>query len=224
MSTLNNLAKVYGTDKSSDIHNYCVKYEKYLPFNRYDKLNILEIGVLDGKSLLTWKDYYYRSNILGIDINPDCKQYDDRDNNVYVEIGSQFDSEFLTQIKTQYGPFDMILDDGSHINEHVIFSFKQLWDSIKPSGVYVVEDCGTSYYEDYGGGRYKEGTMIEYFKGIIDEVNFFGEWLDEGVFHTSLARREDYLIEQFKTKGYDYIGTQIESINFLNGIIIITKR
>jgi hypothetical protein len=224
MNTLDNLAKSLGTDKSSEIHNYCVKYEKYLQFNRYDKLNIMEIGVLDGQSLKTWREYYYQSKIIGIDINPDCKQYDDRDNNVYVEIGSQFDSEFLTQIKTQYGPFDMILDDGSHINEHVIFSFKQLWDSIKPSGVYVVEDCGTSYYEDYGGGRYKEGTMIEYFKGIIDEVNFFGEWLDEGVFHTSLARREDYLIEQFKTKGYDYIGTQIESINFLNGIIIITKR
>ena len=50
MNTLDNLAKKYGTDKSSEIHNYCVKYEKYLPFNRNDKLNIMEIGVLDGKS------------------------------------------------------------------------------------------------------------------------------------------------------------------------------
>ena len=77
MSTLDNLAKSYGTDKSSEIHNYCVKYEKYLPFNRYDKLNILEIGVLDGKSLKTWKEYFYRSNILGIDITPECKQYEE---------------------------------------------------------------------------------------------------------------------------------------------------
>jgi len=224
MNTLNNLAKKYGTDKSSEIHNYCVKYEKYLPFNRYDKLNIMEIGVLDGQSLKTWREYYYQSKIVGIDINPDCKQYDDRDNNVYVEIGSQFDSEFLTQVKTQYGPFDMILDDGSHINEHVIFSFEHLFQSVKSGGVYVVEDCATSYYDDYGGGRYKKGTMIEYFKGVVDEVNFFGEWLEPGVFHTSLARREDYLLEQFNKKGYDYIGTQIESLNFLNGIIIITKR
>ena len=104
------------------------------------------------------------------------------------------------------------------------FSFKHLFQSLKSGGVYVVEDCATSYYPDYGGGRYKQGTMIEYFKSIVDEVNFFGEWLDLEVFHTSLARREDKLLEQFKTKGYDYIGTQIESINFLNGIIIITKR
>jgi len=61
MSTLDILGKLNGTDKSSNCHNYCVKYEKYLPFNRYDDLKILEIGVLHAKSLKMWKDYYYRS-------------------------------------------------------------------------------------------------------------------------------------------------------------------
>ena len=103
---LDKLAKSFGTDKSSDNHNYCVKYEKYLPFNRYDNLNILEIGVLDGKSLLTWKDYYYRSNILGVDINPDCKKYEEE--RIKVEIGSQADNVFLLDIMREYGPFDMI--------------------------------------------------------------------------------------------------------------------
>ena len=41
MSLLDNLAKKYGTDKSSDVHNYCVKYEKHLPFYRYQNMNIL---------------------------------------------------------------------------------------------------------------------------------------------------------------------------------------
>jgi hypothetical protein len=220
MSILNDLAKKYGTDKSSEIHNYCVKYEKYLPFNRYDKLNIMEIGVLDGNSLKTWKDYFYRSNILGIDINPDCKRYEEE--RISVEIGSQADNVFLLDVVRKYGPFDMILDDGSHMNEHVIYSFEHLWESIKPGGVYVVEDVCTSYLPYYNGGRYLEGSMMEYFKGITDEVNFFGETLEN--FHNANARREDELLKQFETKGYNYIGTQIESINFLNGIIIITKR
>ena len=86
-SNLEKLAIKYGTDKSSEKHNYCEKYAKYLPFNRYDKMNILEIGVLDGKSLQTWREYYYQSNIIGIDINPDCKQYDDRDNNPLIICG-----------------------------------------------------------------------------------------------------------------------------------------
>jgi hypothetical protein len=219
---LNKLAIHRGTDKSSEINNYCDKYEKYLPFKRDQSISILEIGVLNGQSLLTWKDYFYESKIVGLDINPDCKQFEDDKNNISIEIGSQVDHVFLNDVMREHGPFDMILDDGSHMNDHVIFSFEHLFQSVKSGGVYVVEDVSTSYYEVYGGGRYKQGTMMEYFKSITDEVNFFGELLEN--FHIGLARRDDKLIEQFETKGYDYIGTQIESINFLNGIIIITKR
>jgi hypothetical protein len=128
----------------------------------------------------------------------------------------------LKEVVDKWGPFDIVLDDGSHMNHHVIFSFEQLFNSIKPSGVYVVEDACTSYWSDYGGGTKKSGTMIEYFKDRVDEVNFGGEW-QESITNIH-ARREDLLIEQFKRKGYNFIGTQIESLNFLNGIIIITKR
>ena len=219
MSTLDKLAIKYGTDKSSDIHNYCVKYEKYLPFNRYDKLNILEIGVLDGKSLLTWKDYYYRSNILGIDINPDCKKYEE--DRIFVEIGSQADDKFLKQIKTQYGPFDMILDDGSHMNSHMIYSFEHLFGSVKSGGVYVIEDIGCSYWGEYGGGFREQQTSMEYFKKLSDDINF------RGVINYNKpnvhGRREDWCEENIKNKQPD-CRTDIESITFLNGIILIRKR
>ena len=77
-------------DQEQKLVNYC----------KLNNLNILEIGILDGKSLLTWKDYYYRSNILGIDINPDCKKYEEE--RISVEIGSQADGEFLSRIWQQY--------------------------------------------------------------------------------------------------------------------------
>lgn len=220
MSNLNEIAKKYGTDKSSDVHNYCNKYAKYFMFERYAEIKILEIGVLDGNSLKTWKDYFYNAKIVGIDINPDCSQYVEE--RISVEIGDQTDPEFLKKVVEKHGPFDLILDDGSHMNDHVVFTFKELFPTLKNGGTYVVEDCGTSYWESYGGGRYKEDSMIEYFKGVVDEVNFFGEWQEDiDVLH---ARREDLLIPQFERKGYNYIGTGIESLNFLNGIIIITKR
>jgi hypothetical protein len=220
MSTLDNLAKVYGTDKSSDKHNYCVKYEKYLPFNRYDKLNILEIGVLDGKSLLTWKDYYYRSNILGIDINPDCKKYEE--DRIFIEIGSQDDDKFLNQISNEYGPFDFILDDGSHLNEHVIYSFKTLFQYVKSGGMYIVEDVATSYFPWYGGGLNDPKSMMEYFKKLTDDINFRGvENLDDQA--AVWDRREDKLIP-YSNKVQPDCRTDIESITFLNGIILIRKR
>jgi|APCry1669189768_1035252.scaffolds.fasta_scaffold00097_21 hypothetical protein len=222
MSNLNEIAKKYGTDKSSEVHNYCDKYAKYINgFERYSEFKFLEIGVLDGDSLKTWKEYFYRAQITGIDINPDCAQY--AQDGINVEIGDQTDPEFLKRVVEKHGPFDLIIDDGSHINEHVIFSFKELFPTLKEKGTYIVEDCGTSYWDNYGGGRYKPGSTIEYFKGLADEVNFFGEYQENEEFGIHW-RREDGLIPQFIRKGYDYIGTGIESLNFLNGIIIITKR
>ena len=219
MSLLDKIGIECGTDKSSLLHDYLRKYEKYLPFDREEPIKILEIGVLEGESLCVWKKYFPNSKIIGIDINPYCKKFESED--VTVEIGSQFDSEFLKMIGEKYGPFDMVLDDGSHINEHVIFSFKELFKYVKPQGVYIVEDVVTSYWEQYGGARYGQGTMIEYFKSVVDEVNFFGEH----AIGANIGKREDLnLLQQFKNKGYNYIGTEIESLNFLNSIILITKR
>jgi hypothetical protein len=122
----------------------------------------------------------------------------------------------------KYGPFDMIIDDGSHLSPDVIYSFENLFGHVKSGGVYVIEDICTSYWPHYGGGRYKEGTTIEYFKGKTDEVSFFGEILAQP--ERGLHRNDKYLIKQFKEKDYNYIGTEIESLNFLNSVIIATKR
>ena len=219
MTNLNRIAQSYGTDKSSDYHNYCDKYANYLPFERYSQLNIMEIGVLNGRSVKTWKEYFYRANILGIDINPDCKQYED--DKIRIEIGSQADSIFLQNIKEMYGPFDMILDDGSHMNSHVIYSFEHLLDSIKSGGVYIVEDTATSYWNDWEGGYLKETTMMEYFKRLTDDINFRGVInFDKPNVH---ARREDWCTETVLREHPD-CRTDIESITFLNGIILIRKR
>jgi len=219
MTNLERIASSFGTDKSSEIHNYCEKYANYLPFERYNKMTIMEIGVLNGQSVKTWKDYFYRSDIIGIDINPDCKQYED--DKIRIEIGSQDDGEFLQSVKEKYGLFDIILDDGSHMNNHVIYSFEHLFDSIKSGGLYIVEDCATSYWEDWGGGFRKETTMMEYFKRLCDDINFRGVMnFNKPNVH---ARREDWCSETVSREQPD-CRTDIESITFLNGIILIRKR
>lgn len=220
VSILNNIGLKHGTDKTSEIHDYLRKYEKYLPFGRYKSLKILEIGVLNGSSLKTWKEYYQNSTVIGIDINPECKKYEEE--SIIVEIGSQFDEDFLIKIGEKYGEFDMIIDDGSHLNEHVIFSFEKLFKFLKKGGIYIVEDSCTSYWSDYGGSYKGEKTSIEYFKNIIDEINYFGQLLYHK--HNVHARRDDWHEENYKNTGVSNFGMYIESINFLNGIIIINKR
>lgn len=220
MSILDEIGRKHGTDKSSLVHDYLRKYEKYFFLNRNDKIKILEIGVQDGASLRTWKEYFFNAQIFGLDINPECKKYEEE--RITIEIGSQTDENFLKEVCNQYGPFDVIIDDGSHINSHVIFSFKVLFNYLKPQGLYLVEDTTTSYWESYGGSPKGPDTMISYFKEIIDEVNFGGEMLESGP--KFYAREDSKLIKQFEMKGYNPIGIQIESINFINSAILINKR
>lgn len=221
MRKLDTIAKSIGTDKSSAIHNYCEKYEKWLPFNRFEPITLLEIGVLNGESLLTWREYYPNSTIIGIDIDPTCKQYENADKKIFVEIGSQDDVAFLREVAEKWGPFDMILDDGSHINRHVIASFTHLIDHVKPEGVYVIEDCATSYWPEWEGGFRDPNSSVEFCKRLVDDVNFNGQMQES--FWNVHARREDFLTAQTIQKNIQ-IRTDIESVNFLNGIIIITKR
>lgn len=221
MRKLDKIAKSYGTDKSSDIHNYCEKYEKWLPFNRLEPITLLEIGVLRGESLLSWREYFPNAKIVGIDIDPNCKNLEDVERNIFVEIGSQDDVVFLDKVCKKYGRFDLILDDGSHINQHVIKSFQFLIDWVKSEGVYVVEDSATSYWSEWGGGFRQKGTSIEFFKDLVDDVNFYGQYQEN--FWNVHGRREDFLVEQTLRKGLS-IRTDIESINFLNSIVIITKK
>jgi hypothetical protein len=222
MNILDTIAKFYGTDKSSEIHNYCEKYEKYLKFNRYDTIKILEIGVYQGKSLLTWNEYFPNATIVGLDIDSNCKQFENVDKNIWIEIGSQNDYSFLKYIKEKWGKFDLIIDDGSHNNNDVLFSFKNLIDSISCSGMYVIEDTSCSYWQQYGGGYRKEGTVIEFFKNLVDDINFNGDFLKNK--EPYYARKETDLILQTIQENKNNIRLDIESVNFLNGLILITKR
>jgi hypothetical protein len=220
MSKLNEIGLKYQTDKSSIIHDYLRKYEKYLPFKQSDFLKILEIGVLNGSSLKMWKEYFYSSLVIGLDIDEECRKYEE--DRIIIEIGSQNDEHFLSRVSSHYGLFDLIVDDGSHINSDVIFSFKHLFNSLNSGGVYIVEDSLTSYSPYYGGSFDGDNTIISYFKKQIDLVNFNGE-LNE-VNPNENARKDSELLQQFIKNGKNELGINIESINFINSAIIITKR
>ena len=225
MSSLDTIAKKYGTDKSSQCHNYCDKYERYLPFKTSDNLNILEIGVFHGKSLLTWKEYFYNATLVGLDIEPTYKQFEDIGNNIHIEIGSQSDKAFLNAVVSKHGSFNMIFDDGSRKSKDVIASFEYLFDFVKSGGMYIVEDSCTSYWEEFNvadiGWEMGGKLTMSYFKNLTDDINFRG--LKNGNGGLDYARREDWLTPQSMSKQPD-CRTDIESITFLNSIILIRKR
>jgi hypothetical protein len=80
----------------------------------------------------------------------------------------------LDNIHNISGDFDIIIDDGSHINSHQIETFKILFPKLKSGGYYFIEDVQTSYYlSDGGDGFYlnNKKTAINFFKTMIDRMH-----------------------------------------------------
>lgn len=143
--------KRFSTDKDSPNHtwndrSYLDCYDEMLPAVREMQGNVLEIGVLFGGSIELWREYFPAwSNIVGIDIDPERKQFERLEKGIHVEIGSQADSDFLKSVCERCGPFKFIIDDGSHVLDHMLTSFDALWPSVVSGGIYAMEDMRISY-------------------------------------------------------------------------------
>lgn len=150
--------------------HYFEIYETFLHKYAGKDIKFLEIGVFRGGSMQMWSDYFgENASIVGVDIDESCRQYEG--GNVHICIGSQADQAFLEEVSQKWGPFDVILDDGSHVMEHMIISFETLFPLLKEGGIYMCEDCHCCYSLGYGGGYLKEDSFIEYSKNFADCVN-----------------------------------------------------
>jgi len=72
-----------------------------------------------------WKGYFSKAKIYGLDIDPRVKQFEE--DRIFIEIGNQADENLLALIADTAGHFDIIIDDGSHVNRHIIKSFECLF-------------------------------------------------------------------------------------------------
>jgi len=129
-----------------------------------------EIGVYKGGSLQMWKKFFGpHARIVGIDIKLKCRKY--QEEQVFVRIGDQSDHKFLFELVEEFGPPDIVLDDGSHQMEHISSTFEYLYPKLSKNGVYLVEDLHTAYWEEYGGGLGREGSFLERCKSLTDKLN-----------------------------------------------------
>jgi hypothetical protein len=145
-------------------------YERHLERFRNQSPVMIEIGVKGGGSLAMWKSYFGPGcKIIGIDIDPACKAHENEDIDVY--IGSQDDPGVIDRIFSAYPRVDIVLDDGSHMMNHMITSFELMYERLHPDGLYVVEDTHTCYWKGYGGGLGRKGSFMEFVKQKLDEIN-----------------------------------------------------
>lgn len=171
---LSRLAVLNGTDKFG-MHSYTPVYFDLLKHLRERPLRMLEIGVggyghpgRGGESLATWRDFFPDAFIVGVDIQPKTLDLGAR---VRILQGSQVDAGFLAEAVGEYGPFDVILDDGSHMNAHVVETFGILFPTLRPGGIYIVEDVQTATFPRYGGSlELKPPNMVGFFGGLAEDL------------------------------------------------------
>lgn len=161
-------------------------YEPHFSRYRNSPVRLLEIGVDRGGSLELWRNYFGSEAVIhGIDINP--KAIELAPDDAVIHVGSQDDTDFLESVITGFGPFDIVIDDGSHLMEHQIKTFQTIYPRIHDHGLYVCEDACTSYWREYGGRLGGPGTFMEYAKQLIDELHAY--WaVDDDLEPTSFTK------------------------------------
>lgn len=157
-------------DRASDkLEHYFSLYEKWFSpwINKSPK--ILEIGVQNGGDTEMWLKFFGPgTEITGVDIDPRCISLSRPGINVI--IGDQGDPCFWDTFSEK--DFDIIIDDGSHDNDHQILTLIKTFGLLKDGGLYWCEDCLTSYHtKRKGGGVENPQSFIEFSKVLVDVLH-----------------------------------------------------
>jgi hypothetical protein len=198
--------------------HYFPIYEKIFGPRRTEPLRILEIGIFRGASLKLWRQYFEhpKTIIVGVDVLPECMQFDAPAAGVHIRIGSQADPAFLKRVVEEFGPFDLIMDDGSHYSSHIITSFNHLFaDGLKDTGIYFVEDLHANYWHPW---RDSKKSFLDVCKELLEHMHA----------HYRSSTPEDFLIEKPSTRETSAlevprITTMIKEIRFFDSIVAIYK-
>jgi hypothetical protein len=213
VSELDVIGTLYGTDKSS-VHGYAWDflrhYEQLIQKWKSEPINIIEIGVKDGASLNMWLRFFEKANVIGIDIDPKCKQFQ-RDRAI-IEIGSQEDPGFLHEVAAKYKP-TIVIDDGSHLAHHMIASFEALFPALCPGGVYILEDMSMHFADGVNTWKGEKGHQGDSDKSIYDYIAPFFR-----------ARLANLNVPRGCWGFTRYAFENIDSITAFGGALAITKR
>ena len=162
-SELCEIGRKYDTDKSSQrnnvtdsrhCHPYTLFYNALFESKRNEKLDIAELGILDGASLLMLQEYFLNANIYGLDYDNELirrfrREYNnDRINLFNIDVNSQesIQNVFFNMNKT----FDIIIEDTTHRFEDQIRVIENIHQYLKPGGILIIEDIFKSHSEaDY---------------------------------------------------------------------------
>jgi hypothetical protein len=137
-------------------------------------IKVMEIGVQSGGSVLLWEHVWgiERLEYHGVDINRHTARFARFSNKTTIHIGSQADVAFLKSVGDKYGPFDVIIDDGSHQPVHNKICVETMWEYLVEDGVMLVEDTHATYWIA-GMTTLSHANFLEMAKNMTESVNAY---------------------------------------------------
>lgn len=130
------------TDKNN-AHSYLETYESLFISKKDSATNILEIGIYHGGSIKLWYDYFQNAKVYGLDIMlikdvwPELKNKE----RIILCCFDAYQTEFFNNnMMSLQNQFDILIDDGPHTLESMIFFIKNYSKLLKDDGILIVED------------------------------------------------------------------------------------
>lgn len=146
------IADRLGSDKGTSTycgHGYTRIYEAILAPARLSPLRIAEIGLVHPRtqqaspaiascpSLEMWAEYLPAARVHGFDLVDFTALSTGR---IHVAQGDQGNRQDLERFAAAHGPFDLVIDDGSHASHHQQITLGVLFRHLAPGGLYIIED------------------------------------------------------------------------------------
>ena len=109
--------------------------------------------VTDAPSVRMWRGYFPKAKIFGVDIS-DFSLFETDWFKFYradCGDGTQLD-EVVAELSGSGVALDIIIDDASHIGHASAASYMALFPKLKSGGLYIIEDWGTGYHDNWPDG------------------------------------------------------------------------
>lgn len=159
----------YNTDKSSNTHNFAQFYENYIKHLKGRQVKVLEIGIGNETmpSLKMWASYFKQGQVYGLDI----KNFKSNNSNIKTFVVDQSKEKELENFMQEHGPFDIIIDDGSHMCSHQQITLNKAFDNIKTNGIIIIEDLHTSLKtHNHGRDIDTEKTTLKIVQELSEKI------------------------------------------------------
>ncbi|MBH1974572.1 MAG: hypothetical protein I8H94_05785, partial [Rhodobacteraceae bacterium] len=149
---LTDLADRFGSDKGSTKHRYTELYHMLFHPYRNQPITFLEMGLFIGgpehgvsadrktddlPSIRMWLEFFPDAMIHGLDVSDFSWFHHDRFAFHRCDMDAR---ENIATARAIMPAFDIIIDDASHASHHQQNGFLEMFDLLKPGGLYIIED------------------------------------------------------------------------------------